>query len=152
MIRRDYFFAFENELDKNLNEPHWLKEETIATIVMESLLFNDSRLYTLFAACMMSNHIHILIRLLPTALSLSIIMRNHKKFTAVQSNKLLQQSGPFWTEERFDTVIRDNSHFYNTVFYIIQNPVKAGLVTNWYDWKWTHLHPDMDKEYRLQPK
>jgi REP-associated tyrosine transposase len=151
-IRRKHFLAFENELDNNLNEPYWLKEEKIATIVMESLLFNDNKLYTLLATCIMSNHVHILLRLLPTASSLSIVMQNHKKFTAVHSNKFLQRSGPFWAEESFDTIIRDNSHFYNTVFYIIQNPVKARLVTDWYNWKWTYLHPEPDKEYRLKPK
>ncbi|MFC0771887.1 transposase [Terrimonas alba] len=97
----------------------------------------------------MSNHVHILIRLLPGAPSLNVILQNHKKFTAVQSNKLLNRSGPFWAEESFDTIIRDNTHFYNIVHYIIQNPVKAGLVNNWCDWKWNYLHPELDKEYRL---
>jgi putative transposase len=151
-IRNKHFLAFEHELDNNLNEPHWLKEEKIAAIVMESLLFNDTKLYTLLAACIMSNHVHILIRLLPTAPTLNTILQNHKKFTAVQSNKFLQRSGQFWTEESFDIIIKDNSHFYNTVYYIIQNPVKAGLVSDWYNWKWTYLHPELDKEYRLEPK
>ena len=35
-VRRKHFLSFENELDNNLNEPCWLKEEKIATIVMES--------------------------------------------------------------------------------------------------------------------
>ena len=149
-VRRNHFLAFENELDNNLNEPYWLKDDRIATITMESLFFNDSKLYTLLASCIMSNHVHIMIRLLPAAPPLSVVMQNHKKFTAVQSNRVLQRSGPFWAEESFDTIIKDNSHFYNTVFYIIQNPVKAGLVTDWYNWKWTYLHPELDKEYRLQ--
>jgi putative transposase len=149
MIRQKYFFAFENELDKNLNEPHWLKDNAIAVVVMDSLFFNNNNLYTLLAACIMNNHVHILIRLLPGAPSLNVILQNHKKFTAVQSNKLLQRSGSFWAEESYDTIIRSNEHFYNTVYYIIQNPVKAGLIKNWYDWKWTYLHPELDKEYRL---
>ena len=148
-LRQDYFFAFENELDKNLNEPHWLKNEAIATLVMDSLFFNDNKLYILSAACIMSNHAHILIRLLQGAPPLNVILQNHKKFTAVQSNKLLHRSGPFWAEESFDTIIRDNTHFYNVVHYIIQNAVKAGLVNNWCDWKWNYLHPELDKEYRL---
>ena len=92
---------------------------------------------------------HILIRHLPNAPLLSTILQNHKKFTAVQSNKILQRSGPFWAEESFDTIIRNNEHFYRVVNYIIQNPVKAGLAKNWHDWKWSYLHPELDKEYRL---
>ena len=152
MIRQDYFFAFENELDKNLNDPHWLKKDAVAEVVMNSLFFNDNKIYTLFAACIMSNHVHILISLLPNAPSLNVILQNHKKFTAVQSNKLLDRSGPFWSEESYDTIMSDNAHFYKTVYYIIQNPVKAGLISNWYDWKWTYLHPELVKEYRLHEK
>ena len=137
-------------MDKTLNEPHWLKDDTIAAIVMDSLLFNDKKHYTLLAACIMSNHVHILIRILPHAPALNVILQNHKKFTAVQSNKNLHRSGPFWTEESFDTLIRNDKHFYNTICYIIQNPVKAGLVKNWSDWKWTYLHADLEKEYRLR--
>lgn len=136
-------------MEKNLNEPHWLKNDAIADIVIKSLFFNDNTHYTLFAACIMSNHVHILIRLLPNAPSLNLILQNHKKFTAVQSNKLLHRSGSFWAEESYDTTIRDNEHFYNTVYYIIQNPVKSDVVKSWCDWKWTYLHPELDKEYRL---
>ena len=149
LLRQKYFFSFENELEKNLNDPHWLKNDLVADVVLKSLFFNDHILYTLFAACIMSNHVHILIRLLPNAPSLNVILQNHKKFTAVQSNKLLHRSGSFWAEESFDTVIRNNEHFYNTVYYIIKNPVKAGLIKNWYEWKWTYLHPELEKEYRL---
>ena len=148
IIRQDHFFAFENELDKTLNEPHWLKDDAIATIVMDSLFFNDNKHYSLLAACIMSNHVHILIRTLPDAPTLNVILQNHKKFTAVHSNKSLHRSGAFWEQESFDTLIRNDKHFYNIIYYIIQNPVKAGIVKKWYDWKWTYLHPDLDKEYR----
>jgi REP element-mobilizing transposase RayT len=149
LLRQEYFIAFENELDKNLNEPYWLKNDVVADTVLKSLFFRNNTHYTLFAACIMSNHVHILIRLLPYAPPLNVILQNHKRFTAVQSNKLLRRSGAFWAEESYDTIIRDNKHFYNTVYYIIQNPVKSGLVKNWCDWKWTYLHPDLEKEYRL---
>jgi REP element-mobilizing transposase RayT len=128
--REKYFYAFENQLDKSLNGPYWLKEQAIAKIVMDSLHFNDKKLYNLIAACIMSNHVHVLIKLLPGAPALSVVLQNIKKFTAVQSNKLLSRSGKFWAEESFDTIIRNEKHFYNTIYYIINNPVKAGLVNN----------------------
>ncbi len=151
-IREDYFFAFENELDKNLNEPYWLKDETIANIVMDSLHFNNNKYYSLLAACIMSNHVHIVITLLPKAPTLNVILQNHKKFTAVQSNKRLVRSGAFWAEESFDTIIRNEKHFYHTIHCIINNPVKAGLVNNWWEWKWTYLHTELEKEYKMQER
>ncbi len=148
-LREEYFEAFENELEKNLNEPHWLKDNSIASIVIDSLLFNNDKQYILWCACLMSNHVHIVISMLPGSPLLNKILQNHKKFTAVQCNKILKRSGAFWAEESYDTIIRDDAHFFRSVNYCIQNPVKAGLVNNWFDWKWTYLHPELQKEYRL---
>lgn len=149
-IRWKYIWAFENELDQSLNEPHWLKNDAVASIVMDSLLFNDGKQYELFTACIMSNHVHILLRLLAGSSTLDRILQNHKKFTAVQSNKILDRSGQFWAEESFDILIRDNTHFYNVVNYIINNPVKVSLVKNWNDWKWTYIHPELGKDYEYK--
>ncbi len=148
-LREEYFEAFEHELENNLNEPHWLKDEKIATIIMDSLLFNNDKQYILWCACLMSNHVHILLSVLPGSPLLNKILQNHKKFTAVQCNKILKRSGPFWAEESYDTMIRDDAHFFRTVNYCIQNPVKAGLVFNWLDWRWTYLHPELEKDYKL---
>jgi REP element-mobilizing transposase RayT len=149
LLREAYFLGFENELEKNLNEPHWLKDERIAPVIMDSLLFNDNKQYRLWCACLMSNHAHIMLSTLPGSPLLNVILQNHKKFTARQSNIILGRSGPFWAEESFDTMIRDNAHFYRTVNYCIQNPVKAGLVRQWFEWKWTYIHPDLENEYSL---
>jgi putative transposase len=149
IIRQDYFFAFENEMEKTLNEPHWLKNSEVAKIVMDSLLFNNNKHYTLWCACLMSNHVHILLSTLKNSPLLNVILQNHKKFTAVQCNKILRRTGQFWAEESFDTVIRNNSHFFSVVHYIINNTVKAGLVKKWNDWKWTYLHPDMREEFMV---
>jgi len=110
-LREAYFLDFENELEKNLNEPHWLKDERIAPIILESLLFNNNTQYILWCACLMSNHVHILLSTLPGSPLLNVILQNHKKFTARQSNKILGRSGPFWAEESFDTINRVNPQF-----------------------------------------
>lgn len=150
MLREFYFETFENELENNLNEPHWLQNEKVAEIVFNSLLFNNNNHYHLWASCLMSNHVHILLTTLPGSPLLNVILQNHKKFTAVHCNKILDRSGKFWAEESFDTIIRNEKHFYRSVYYTIQNPVKAGLVKYWEDWKWTYLHPELDKEFRLK--
>ncbi|MDZ4795671.1 MAG: hypothetical protein SGI83_15440 [Bacteroidota bacterium] len=49
-LREEYFEAFENALEKNPNEPHWLKNDSIASDVIDSLLFNDAREYRLWSA------------------------------------------------------------------------------------------------------
>jgi putative transposase len=72
-------------------------------------------------------------------------MQLHKSFTAVEANKVLERSGPFWMEESYDRLIRGEDDFYKRVFYTIFNPVKAKLVEKWNEWPYTYLHPEIRK-------
>ena len=42
-----------------------------------------------------------------------------------------------WHREYWDRYMRDETHFYRTIEYIHQNPVKAGLVEEPEDWAWS---------------
>jgi REP element-mobilizing transposase RayT len=73
---------------------------------------------------------------------LAVIMQSLKGYTARKCNAALGKSGGFWQHETFDHVIRDQAEWERTVNYVLNNPVKAGLVKRWQDWKWS---------YRRQP-
>jgi len=81
----------------------------------------------------MPNHLHILINPLE-GISLSDIMKNLKGYTARAINKYLGRSGHVWQPDYFDRYIRGEEHFYKTVRYIENNPVKAGLVSSPEEW------------------
>jgi REP element-mobilizing transposase RayT len=53
----------------------------------------------------------------------------------------LGRVGPFWQDESYDRVIRNNEEYIRTVNYVLENPVKARLVSRWEDWKWTYCRP-----------
>jgi len=42
----------------------------------------------------------------------------------------------------FDRLVRDEKELYYVIRYVLMNPVNAGLVENWRDWKYTYCHPD----------
>lgn len=69
---------------------------------------------------------------------LSVIMQSLKGYTARQCNLTLGRSGEFWQHENFDHVVRDQSEFRRTLKYVLNNPVKAGFVSCWQDWKWNY--------------
>lgn len=143
-----YFECFDDFLDGNLNEPHWLKRPDIAQLVADSIHFSEGRDYTLWAFCVMSNHIHLLVTMLPDAPIVWRVLQNSKKYTAVQANKRLGLSGRFWAEESYDHLVRDGQgdqkhEFERILGYILNNPVKAGLVRNWDDWDWSYCHPEL---------
>jgi len=145
-LQEKHFHLFDDWLDKNLNQPYWLQNPDIANIVMDSLLFGHIKKYLLWASCLMGNHVHILISTNADSPPLYKILQDHKKFTALKSNRVLKRSGQFWDHESFDTIIRDNKHFFSVVTYILNNPVKAGLVKKWDDWRWTFVHPDLKND------
>ena len=52
----------------------------------------------------------------------------------------LGRSGPFWHADYFDRYMRNEEHLAQTVEYVEQNPVKAGLVSVAVDWRWGSAH------------
>ena len=73
---------------------------------------------------------------------LSSIMESLKGWTARRCNQALGRSGQFWQHESYDHVIRNQAEWERVVNYVINNPVKAGLVASGQDWPWS---------YRRQP-
>jgi hypothetical protein len=60
-------------------------------------------------------------------------------------NRELDRSGSVWQTESFDRVLRSSESLDAKVAYILDNPVRAGLVSKWdnYAWTWKRLerHP-----------
>jgi len=137
------FAATDEFLDTNLNEPYWLREKEVAEIVAESMRFYDGKHYDLIGYCIMPNHVHSMMTLLPNAPVLFKIMQNLKKYTAVHANKILQRAGDFWEKESYDRVVRDENEFWNILNYILQNPVKARFVEEWHQWPFTFAKPEL---------
>jgi putative DNA methylase len=106
----------------------YLKEPRIAAMVEQSFMYFDEERYKLLAWVIMPNHVHVLIEMFSGSLLCDII-HSWKSFTAQEANKLLNRKGQFWYREYYDRFIRDNNHFHRAVFYIHNNPVKAGLVS-----------------------
>ena len=47
-----------------------------------------------------------------------------------------------WNREYWDRFIRDENHYNKAIQYIHNNPVKAGLVDDAADWKWSSIKLD----------
>lgn len=146
-LNENYFAEFNELLDRNLNEPYWLREKQIGKIVLDSLLFNHNMNYFLWCACVMPNHVHVLLSTLKKAPSLDVILQNHKKFTALHCNRLVGRNGQFWERESYDRIIRNDKHFNSTVHYILNNPVKAGFAKRWQDWELLYIDEKLRKEF-----
>ena len=70
--------------------------------------------------------------------SLASIMQSLKGYTAFQCNRLLERKGEFWAHESYDHYVRDAEEWNRIMSYVLNNPVKAGYVADWRDWKWNY--------------
>ena len=125
----------ENALDAGQGKCH-LHDPSIASIVMEALLYFDGTRYRLHTWCIMPNHVHVIFTPLH-GYSLSSILHSWKSFTAKKANKILGAQGVFWQEEYFDRMIRDEKHFAAACEYVEKNPVRAGLCATVKDWRFS---------------
>lgn len=136
-----FYGKYDELLDNPQNDIQYLKNPEIAKIVQDSLEYLDNKVWKMVCYCIMSNHVHLIVYKLEKPLPK--IMQSHKRHTAVKSNAVLGDEGQFWHRETFDRKIRNRNEFGNQVRYVVQNPVKAGLVKRWEDWEYTWIR----KEY-----
>ena len=117
----------------------------MAAIVIESWKFLHARRDVLvYAVCVMGNHVHVVLSGSAGSpdVSLGPIMENHKGYTARMANRKLARTGKtFWESGYFDRRIRQG-RFMRVMWYVVRNPVSAGLVRQWEDWPATWVHPE----------
>jgi REP-associated tyrosine transposase len=66
-------------------------------------------------------------------------MKSIKGYTAREANRVLGRKGNFWEPENYDHYVRDATEYERIVRYVLNNPVKAGLVSHWQEWVWNYL-------------
>lgn len=137
-----YFKKFDSYLAKQSNGPFWLQVDKIAGTVSESIIYRNDKEYDLICFCIMPNHVHLIIE--NPRIQLFTIMKYLKGYTSFRCNKILCRKGPFWQPESYDHIIRDRNELENQIIYVLENPVKAGLVNNWNDWKWSYCKDEMN--------
>lgn len=143
--RKRYFKEYDQLLDSIKSGPMYMENPAIASLVQEQLARFDGDLYDLVAYCIMSNHVHILIDTsiqlpgdIPSDFEnnnllkpLQHIMKRIKGPTAVAANRLLGRKNRFWQRESFDYLVRSELEMGRIIAYILNNPVKAGIVNHW---------------------
>lgn len=144
---REWFAKYDDYLDKALHGNLYLNNKQIADMVGESIQFRDGKKYDLIAYCIMLNHVHLICTPLKksdgTSFSLTEILHSLKRHTAREANKVLQRQDTFWQDESYDHFIRDDAELERIVKYVLYNPVKAELVEEQTDWKWTYCKYDI---------
>jgi putative transposase len=141
---------WEKIIERGNKNARWLADPRVASLVGESIHYRDGKDYDLVAYTIMPNHMHIVFGIgqydllerpsaaLPlSGKQVSGIMMSMKRHTALEANKLLGRKGSFWQDESYDHVVRSGEELGRIIEYVLDNPLKAGLVDKRGDWKWS---------------
>ena len=110
----------------------------LRAVVLSAARHFDGKRYTLWAAVVMPDHVHLL--LTPREVepgqwwSLSSILHSVKAYTAKEVNCRLGRAGAVWMQESFDRIVRDEEEFREKWTYIRNNPLTRALCERADDW------------------
>lgn len=160
-FKRRWFLKFEDILHNSKSGPMWMEDKRVLAKVADSLHALDGNAFRLDAYSIMSNHVHAVFKpfLSETNLrersdeeghpifvsefpSLAKIMQLLNGRSAREANFVLLRTGQFWEHESFDHVIRAGK-FGKTLAYVLNNPVKAGLVDHWLRWRGNYCRKEL---------
>jgi putative transposase len=124
-------------LDEASSGPFYLRQPRVADMIVEAIHYNATTLEhcILHAFAVMPNHVHLLVT---ASVALPKLTKSLKGITAKRANAMLALTGrPFWQAESYDHLLRDAREFEKIRNYIEQNPVRAGLVREASEWRWS---------------
>lgn len=114
------------------NRGRWLTESELAPIPRSEILKIHTD-HPVIGYCIMPDHLHMLLCNAGTALG--TIMNGFKGRTS----RLVRKARPglqVWQEGYWDHIIRKEEGLYKVLQYVLLNPVRAGLVSNWWNYEW----------------
>ena len=98
--------------------------------------YKDICQFKLYAYCLMDNHLHLLLMVDKEPLE-TVIRRICGSYVLGYNNKYDRVGNLF--QDRFKSEpVENDKYFVTALRYIIQNPVKAGMVTKIEDYQWTN--------------
>jgi REP element-mobilizing transposase RayT len=92
---------------------------------------------TLFAYCLMSNHLHLLIR--QGTEPLSLFFRRLGAAYVYRFNHKYDRSGHLFQDRFKSEPVEDDAYFLAVLSYIFQNPVRAGICREADGYRWSSL-------------
>lgn len=153
-LQRQYFATMEKYLDQGSGECP-LRDRGVANYLVEEFRRLREEQILVSHYSVMPNHWHILIG--PEGretFDLKETIARLKGRTAREINVSLRRSGALWQREWFDRWMRNDQEAERCAKYILQNPVKAGLVTRWTDHPFTGVqssNQSAQDEKRAEP-
>ncbi|MGE5111260.1 MAG: REP-associated tyrosine transposase [Acidobacteriaceae bacterium] len=135
-IQREYSVHFITFCTRNR---FYLPARAREAVLTSCLCEHGARVH-LNAVVVMPDHVHLVLQSLldenGTEFRHSVILQAIKGASAHSVNRLLQRKGHLWQEESFDRVIRKAEDVNAKMAYVLNNPVRKGMVERARDYRW----------------
>lgn len=132
------------------NKPHfltfctyqrWVLPDRARQITLDCCLHENQLTIDLHAAVIMPDHVHLIFtplidQTIAEVVPLARIMRSIKGASAHLINRSMGRSGTVWQQESFDRVLRSSEKLDEKTQYIVNNPVRRGIVASSADYPW----------------
>ena len=132
---RVYFITWRCQPGENLG----LEDRTIT---MKAIRYWDTIKWTVYAAVVLPDHVHVLAQPLPKqaggVFNLGEILHSVKSFSSQKINQQREEPGPLWQAESYDRIVRDEAEFLEKWQYIRNNPIKIDLAQSPEEYPWLH--------------
>lgn len=114
----------------------------LAQLIIDVLHDEQDRQHCLvFTYCLMPDHLHFLLGPRREDISVLDFVNEFKGKTTNRSWKM-GWAGKLWQPRFFDHIVRDEEDLLAISKYIVNNPVRKGLVQRPEDWPWSgHMNP-----------
>lgn len=117
----------------------------VAELVTEEIRHLHSNSWQILGFCVMPNHIHLLV--LNVDGSLLDLMKCLKGRVSARLRGNVEP--PVWQRSFHDHILRRNEDINRTIYYLLQNPVRAGIVDDWTQFPWcgSLRWPDINADF-----
>src|SRR5688500_3528625 len=107
---------------------HFVNPALVEAVHAQFLRTSIESEFAVLAYCFMPDHVHLLVEGLCETSDLATFVATAKQRAAYAARAFVQ--GRLWQEGYFERVLRDEDDSFNVARYVINNPVRAGLVAS----------------------
>ena len=118
----------------------YLRDAEIAAVIIDTMEYRRKcHEIILFCYCIMPDHVHMLLSLCQ-GYNKSLIdwVSNFKRY-ASRRVKISYDIAPLWQKNFYDHIVRKDEALINVAEYIVNNPVRKGIVNKWEEYPYSKM-------------
>ena len=123
----------------------WALPDRARELVLSSCCHDHRTRYELYVAVVMPDHVHLILAPLLDEARREFfpLVEITSAIKGASAHRINHTLGTVWQEESFDHGLRSSESLDAKTDYVIQNPVRKGLVSDWRQYRWLWQRPDL---------